>query len=352
MASQARVADTPGYAPLTIDVALKKGVVITGRVIDGATRRPLPGYVMVSALLHNPFAKEYPEFSSAASFHSESTDANGSFRIVTIPGPVILMGGPDTPRMPEGEMARLRFKPPVPDPKFPKYFAKRNGYEGLFYGLGGGISHVQGNSCKVLVLEPGAGVVKQDVVLEPAAALPVKIVDGAGRPLGGTWVTGISPQEWHYPIKVAKDACSAYHLEPGKPRLLVFYEPGKKLMGLLRLKGDEKEPAVARLGPAGSVRGRLLGEGGKPLAGVTVRLYHRERPAEEIHRHAHRSRVIETDADGRFLIDEVVPGVKFGLSFSRGRRSFDPAEKVDRVAPAGKPLDLEDVKVKPENKGG
>src|SRR5262249_4480384 len=59
MACQARAADTPGYGPITIDIGVKKGVVVTGRVLDGMTRKPLPGFVMTAVLSDNPHAKGY-----------------------------------------------------------------------------------------------------------------------------------------------------------------------------------------------------------------------------------------------------------------------------------------------------
>jgi RNA polymerase sigma factor (sigma-70 family) len=352
MATQVRAADTPGYGPITLDVAVKKGAIITGRVIDRATGKALPGFVMASVLTDNPFAKDYPDFSSSAFFATLRTADDGTFRVVTIPGPVILMGGADTQRMPEGDIAYSRYKPPVPDPKYPKYFSTKKGQEGAFYGLGGGITPIQGSFCKVLEIEPGARLVKQDIVLERASALPVRVVDSAGRPVSGTWVTGIGPENWHRPVRIAKDTCSAYHLQPGKARLLVFHDPVRKLFGVLRLKGDEKEKVVVKLGPAGSVKGRIVGEDGRPLAGATVRLHHRERTAEEMHEHVHRAIVVETDADGKFRMDEVVPGVTFGLWFTRGRRSFEPADKLEgRMARPGKVLDLGNVKVRPERAG-
>jgi hypothetical protein len=167
-------------------------------------------------------------------------------------------------------------------------------------------------------------------------------------PVAGTWVAGLGPEDWHRPVHIRGDHCPAYDLQPGKPRLLVVHDPKGKRFGTLRLKGDEKGPLTVKLGPAGAVKGRVVDADGKPLAGVTVRLYLRERPAEEIHDHAHRDRPVETDADGKFVIDEVVPGVKFGLLFSRGKRTFRPADRLEKPAPAGKALDLGDVKVKAE----
>jgi 5-hydroxyisourate hydrolase-like protein (transthyretin family) len=345
MAAQARAADTPGYAPLTIDVNVKKGVVISGRVLDGTTGKPVPGFVMASVLADNPSAKDYPEFKSSAWFRSVRTSADGSFRIVSIPGPVILMGGADYHRVPGGDALGYRYKPPVPDPKYPRYFSKK--YQGAFITFGGGFSPIQGNFCKVLDIKPRTRLVKQDVVLERASTLAVKVVDGDGRPAAGFWVAGISPQDWHRPVRGAKGACTLYHLEPGKPRLVVIYEPGKKLFGTLRLKGDEKKPAIVRLAPGGVVQGRLLGEDGKPLVGVSVSLYHRERTAEEIKEHVHRTDVVETDGDGKFRIDRMVPGVKFTLWFTRGRRTFEAVTKQeDKAVDSGKSLDLGEMKLK------
>jgi 5-hydroxyisourate hydrolase-like protein (transthyretin family) len=347
MACQSRAADTPGFSAITIDVAVRKGVVVTGRMLDGTTRKPLAGYVMVGVLLENPHVKDFPEFSSSASFQSSPTDDEGTFRVVTIPGPVLLMGGPNTME------TRYLYKPPMPDPKYPRYFPKERGLGTAYYTYGGAISPLQGNYARVLEIEKGRDVVKQDIVLERASATPVKFVDAEGNPVRGAFIAGISPQDWHYPTRIEKDTCEAYHLEPGKPRLLAVYQPDRKLFGALRLKGDEKGPLVVKLGQGATVKGRLLGDDGQPLAGVTVRLYHLDRTAEEIHRHAHRARSTATAADGSFQIDEVVPGVKFWLHYSRARRELEPVGKKrqEHEGQAGKTADVGDVKVKRDPKG-
>jgi hypothetical protein len=259
---------------------------------------------------------------------------------------VILMAGPDTRRIPEGDAAWYRYKPVTPDPKYPRYFSKSGD---SFFARGGSASLLQGTFCKVLVIKPGTEVVEQDVVLERTTFLPVKVLDGAGKPVGSVWVAGMSPEEWHRPSRIAGDACGAYHLQPGKPRLMVFHEPTRKLFGTLRLKGDEKGPLVVRLGPGGAVKGRLVGPDGRPLAGVVVKLYHRERQAEEVNEHVHEATIVETDASGRFRLEGVVPGVKLDLWLRSGRRDFKLAEKLEgKETSPGKVLDLGDLKVKPD----
>jgi RNA polymerase sigma factor (sigma-70 family) len=343
MACQARAADTPGYQPVTINVGVARGVVVTGRVIDKSTGKPMFGFAMARPLFDNPFFKDFPEFDSSAWIPTEKTTDEGTFRVVSVPGPVLLMGGPDARRGSDyWQTVYARYKPVKSDPKYPKYFSKEGGYFGV-----GGVTVVQGNYCKVLQIKPGTRLVKQDIILEPATALPVNIEDADGRPVAGALVTGIGPEDWHYPVRVETASCAAYHLE-GKPRLMVFFEPKRKLAGTLRLKGDEKGTAVAKLGPPGSVQGRLVGADRKPLAGVEVRLYFRERAAEEVHAEVHRTKLAVTDAAGAFTIDDVLPGLKFELSFGTGRRKFERATKSAEPAEVkpGEDKNLGDVPVK------
>jgi hypothetical protein len=161
VAAQAGAEDTPGYAPVTLDVRVKKGVVLTGRLLDGSTGKPLRGYVLAPPLVDNPFVKDYPEFGVSAWFDGGEAAEDGTFRVATLPGPVLLMGMPRT----AAEMAR--YKRPVADPKYPKYF-KKLGDHTVFYGPGGLTVPLQGNFAKVLELKPGAKVVTHDVVFEPA----------------------------------------------------------------------------------------------------------------------------------------------------------------------------------------
>jgi RNA polymerase sigma factor (sigma-70 family) len=343
MACQARAADTPGYQPVTIDIRMARGVVVTGRVIDRSTGKPRFGFAMARPLFDNPFVKDFPEFDSSAWIGTEKTADDGTFRVVTVPGPVLLMGGPDARRSSDyWQTVYARYKPVKSDPKYPKYFSKGGGYFGV-----GGVTVVQGNYCKVLVIKSGTRLVKQDIVLEPASSLPVSIQDRDGRPVAGALVTGIGPENWHHPVTIEQASCVAYHLE-GKPRRMVFFAVKPRLAGTLELKGDEKGPVVAKLGPPGSVKGRVVGEDGKPLAGVEVRLHFREREVEEVHAQVHRARLVVTDAAGAFALDDVIPGQRFTLGFRRGKQQFEPAEKQTGEAQAqpGQVKDMGEIKVK------
>jgi RNA polymerase sigma factor (sigma-70 family) len=319
MACQLHLADTHGYEPLSANIRVKKGVLVTGRVIDRATGKGVPGNVMVAVLRDNPHAKDYPGFDSSAWFPMRPTTDDGAFRVVAIPGPVLLMAGPDGRKSPTGWEVMHHYNPPAPDPKYPEYFPK-DPLARAYFAYGGGQSIIQGNACKVLKIEPGAREVKQDIYLEPAAAFQLKVQDAEGRPLPGALVAGVSPEDWHHPTTCKTDVCTVYGLKAGKSRLLVFFE-AKKQLAAVTLEGGGKE-AVVKLGKPGAVKGRLLGEDGKPLAGVAVNVHYRARVAAEVHGVVYRAKQVVTDGDGRFSVEPVLPGLKFELAYGQGRRTF------------------------------
>jgi 5-hydroxyisourate hydrolase-like protein (transthyretin family) len=353
MPCQVRSADTAGYQPITLDIRVARGVVVTGRVIDKSTGKPVPGFAIAEVLAGNPFVKTIPDFSHSAWFRTEPTADDGTFRVVTLPGPVLLMGGPDYRRLPGGLLDEMKYKPALPDPKYPQYFHRFPDHV-AYSTATGGINPLQGNFCKVLQIKPGTAVVHEDIVAEQLPALPVRIQDAAGRPLGGAWVTGMSPDSSWRPERIADTSCQAYGVEPGKPRLMVFHEPSRKLFGTLRLGGDEKGPDVVRLGPGGRLKGCLTSADGKPLAGVRVEVHYRDRQAAEVHEHVHRATQVVTDAGGSFVIDDLIPGPGFHLYFWKGRHEYGNVKKAtDKTlrVKAGETLDLGELKVRPPAEG-
>jgi RNA polymerase sigma factor (sigma-70 family) len=158
--AQARGGDTSGYDPVTIDVKVKKGVVVTGRLIDKGTGKAVRGWALIGIPQANSSAKDYPECNSSAWFPMQETDAHGRFRVVAIPGLVLLFGQPDNATF-------NKYKPPVADPKYPQLF-KKFGDHTAYFMAGGAISPLQGRACRVLDIKPGTATVEQDLELVPA----------------------------------------------------------------------------------------------------------------------------------------------------------------------------------------
>ncbi|HEY7423087.1 MAG TPA: sigma-70 family RNA polymerase sigma factor [Gemmataceae bacterium] len=359
MASQVWADDTTGYQPVTADLKVKKGVIVTGKMIDRATGEAIPGAVMVAVLRGNPFVKDYPKFDAMINTpweSSDSTDGQSAFRVVIIPGPVLLMAKPQG-------MSRFVYKSTGPDPKYPQYFSKEN-----FSGNGDFYSHnsmwpLQGIYNKVLEIKPDVAVVKQDIVLEHENILAVvKIQDGEGRPLTGTWAetnhtkSGVSFAP--HGGRLEGSSCSVYGEATGKQLRMVFYQADRKLAGTRMLNGDEKQPVAVKLGPAGAIKGRLLDADGKPLAKMEITVRYHDRAAERIHHDitVYERGQIVTDANGAFTFDDVIPELSFELSFRRGRQDFarqtKPADPAIQVKP-GECRDLGAIKLTqaPEKRG-
>jgi RNA polymerase sigma factor (sigma-70 family) len=170
LTARVRADDTAGFEPIALDIKVKKGVLVTGKVIDTGTKEAVRGFASAAILLDNKFVKDYPEFdmSPGASIVPGvivATDEDGTFRVVTVPGPVLLMGGTII-----GPDAQKQYKRPVPDPKYPQYFAARQpaGSIPMFEGYGRNTRRITPTQfCKVMEIKADAETVEQDVLLEP-----------------------------------------------------------------------------------------------------------------------------------------------------------------------------------------
>src|SRR5262249_6173735 len=157
----------------------------TGTVKDKATGAPVDSNLYVAVLAKNPFVKDFPPFTHSASAGTQfKTDQNGRFRVVTIPGPVLLMAAPN-----KGDF-RHQYKPAKADPKYPDYFHTRFGHFG-YYGQDSSYGLVHGCWCKVIEAKKGDDI-HVDVELEPSTSMTVQVVDAAGKPVKEAHATGIT----------------------------------------------------------------------------------------------------------------------------------------------------------------
>jgi RNA polymerase sigma factor (sigma-70 family) len=317
MASQMWVEDTVAQQPIAADLRIKKGVIVTGKLIDGGSGSALYGTVMVAILRGNPHGRQYPTFSEHVMAPCESaddTDAGRPFRVVTIPGPVLLMAKP------EGR-SRIHYKDTGVDGKYPQYFSHGHGYYGY-----NSMWPLQGVWNKVLDLKPGISVVKQDIVLERAQPVAlVRVQDSDGRPLTGAWAAATGPSNYVPYGWMEDDLCQVYGEPIRSPQLLVFYHRDRNAVSTKILKGNETGEVIVKLGAPGVLTGRLLDAAGQPLADVVVDVRYRDRAAERTQNEIYDGKKVVTNADGGFQFVTVIPDLPFELAFRRGRQRFAPA---------------------------
>src|SRR5205085_9987911 len=109
-------------------------------------------------------------------------------------------------------------------------------------------------------------------------------------------------------LKTAR--CPVVALDPEQLRRLVLLHPERKLAAIVTVRGDEKEPIVVRLGPTGVITGRLLDIDGQPIAGAYVVVRYEDRVASGLVGESFfRGAMPQTDPEGRFRLDSIVPGI-------------------------------------------
>ncbi|MDY3550972.1 sigma-70 family RNA polymerase sigma factor [Gemmata sp. JC717] len=349
--AQTEVKDTVGHEPVIADIACQRGVVVTGTVRNKATGRPVPGArLSAHVLAGNTFAKRYPSLGRYASLENADGRADGTYRILVIPGPVLLTCG-------NGEYGvHALYGPPKPDPAYPHLFTKPNRGEGLgYFAVSGGQGGVNGNWCKVIDAKETDTEVRQDVELEPVSKKLVKVVDADGKPAKNARATGFTRSPWHYAESIGDtDTIPVFDLEPKEKRLVVARLPEQKQVGAAEIGEDEPAP-VLKLGVGGTARGRVVGADGKPAAGVTVTLHFDRREVAEIYGPLNKHRAADTGADGTFAFDELLPGYDFRFTLNVGQRQFGPESHqapAFRIEKHGDTLKVGDLKLQPTKTKG
>src|SRR5262249_17242636 len=85
------VPNTPGLDPVTVDFELKRGVWIEGWITDKVTGKPVQAAVEYFALGGNPHLADYPGYDGTIPpYFGVRGKADGSYRVVGLPGPGLL----------------------------------------------------------------------------------------------------------------------------------------------------------------------------------------------------------------------------------------------------------------------
>jgi hypothetical protein len=327
-----------------------KGVVVTGRVVDRQTGKGVQAGVRFAPLPGNRFFASKPGFDNyRANATMEGTDIDGRFRLVTIPGKALVMA-----QVHEGEKFNGDHLSPyhraVPDPDHKDLFKydKDDDYWTVTTASGSvEFTNVE-HAVKVIdIKESGETVV--ELFVDRGVTAQLAIQDPKGNPLSGAWVAGLTD---HSPItyKLPEPTVTVYALNPEKPRVLTIYHPEKNLGGTITIRGDEEQPLVAKLDPAGRMTGRLLNLNGTPLAGAQVSIGPQSYIGRDVYYRMPNptGKPVFTDKDGRFTLTGIVPGISFSLQTQREQVPFRASPRIGwRQLKPGETLDLGDWKMEP-----
>jgi hypothetical protein len=201
------------------------------------------------------------------------------------------------------------------------YFRTRDGLGVSFRTASSAIHSLRSwNAYQVIDPAPGTEAVTVDFRLDPAIKVTVTgtIVGPDGNP-----VTGASIESTFRDFHVQDLPTAEFRIpgfDPKQPRAFFFRHRDKNLGAAVVLNGDETKPVTVHLQKCATLTGRLVDEDGLPRPSWIMGLI----PKGQLNNDAGVNLFkLQTEKDGRFRIEDVIPGMKFGLHAGKNLRVYD-----------------------------
>ncbi len=354
-----RVSPKADEALKTVDVEMKRGIFVSGRVIDASTGAgvfgnisfvPLPG----NANVPKP-TNEGPDERGTTGY----ADKEGNFRFVVIPGPGVLLFGASPALDSEGRRYSIYPQATISeeDASHIKLLKVDNSSDRSFFLSASGQPTLfeQANAVKYVNFAEDGGPQTVNFKLDRGRTVELEFVDSDGQVVTGVAVSGTSPPQAQAPakaIRVNESRTTIFAIGAGQPRKIVAVHEARGLAGTVTLTGDEGALVRLTLEKSAAIRGRAVDESGIPLTAAEFSINFDSPAMAPLQRFLNSGNGgPATDNDGRFRIANLVPGEGFNLSMRlEGRFLIAKLTKEQQTLEPGQDLDLGDVVFVPRNR--
>jgi RNA polymerase sigma factor (sigma-70 family) len=332
----ANVPDGPGLEPVALDVQLKRGIWITGRVTAKGTGKPVPAWISYAVDGDNPNLAEARGLAFDTDMRNDPAD--GRFKFVGLPGRGVFAARAMEPGGYRTRVGVERVK------DLSKFIIPIGRARGLF----------SSEYHAIAELNPGKRTESAtcDLALVSGLTRTVKVVDPDGKPLSGVLARGLEhPDLWEDRPAAGSDL-TVRDYKPEEPRLIQFAHPEKNVAGSLVIKGDDTGPLTIKLEPAGTLTGRFVTADGKPLVDLELIPITREALADPANPPkadvtlGSFPRGLRTDKEGKFRISGLASGLKYRVAVVRGMFLLEPEGATGVTVKAGESKDLGTVTIK------
>jgi 5-hydroxyisourate hydrolase-like protein (transthyretin family) len=303
---EVKIDDPPGIAQVSVEIELHRGMMITGKITDKATGKPVAECRLhYLPFLDNKYVQALPEFDKDGNvdgFQTRyTTRPDGTYKLVGMPGRAIVgvesvgqtpyrsgVGSDTISGLDKNGFFKTWRNPIWPGTAWPNTLVEINPPDGT----------------ETLTL---------DAQLDPGLNLRIKVVDAEGKLVPDATVEG-----GHRMPASAGSPDALFELasfRPNETRSIVIRHNARKLGKVVRVHvgDDAKGPVVAKLDALSAIKARAVDADGNPVPGARLRV-----DLEPTEGFIHTFTEVGCDRDGRFLVADVPTGCEYGLVAEAG----------------------------------